>query len=179
MAYDWAQVEKSLCAWVATASGYPCILANQNAPQPQKPYSVILISPVANPATTMGSGMDERRVNATTGVVRYMKFREFGVSINTYGNTMTGNSKASALLETVVESLALQSVVNALRTDAHIEPMPVDSPVRDLSALLETRGESRAQCDVRFNMVSSLSENLGYFDHINADGVTVHFPGEV
>lgn len=182
MAYDWAQVEKSLCTWVAgqLPSGAKCILANQNAPQPQKPYAVLLLSPTTDPTSSMGSGMDERRLSASApGVVQYVKWRSFSASLTVYSNTMTGNTKATALCETVVESLALQSVVNKLRADAHIAPLPVNSSIHDLSALLETRGESRAQVDLNFNVVSSLSEDLGYFTSINADGVTVHFPGEV
>lgn len=182
MAYDWAQVEKSLCAWVAgqLPAGAKCILANQNAPQPQKPYATVLITPTTNPTTIYGSGMDERRLSETApGVVRYQKFRQFGVSLNVYSNTMVGNNKATALLEQVVESLALQSVVNAFRKDAHIAPLPVDSTVRDLSALLETRGESRAQVDLTFNYTTSLTEDLGYFTTVNTDGITVHFPGGI
>lgn len=180
MAYDWAQVEKSLCTWVAgqLPAGAKCILANQNAPQPQKPYAMILITPTTDPTSIYGSGMDERRLSESApGVVKYVKFRQFGVSLNVYSNTMTGNNRATALLEQVVESLALQSVVNTLRKDAHIAPLPVQSAGRDLSALLETRGESRAQVDLTFNYVTSLSEDLGYFTTVETGGINVHFPG--
>jgi hypothetical protein len=180
MAYDWAQVEKTLCDWVASKlpNGTVCILANQNAPQPQKPYATVLITPSTDPTSAMGAGMDEQRLSALDpGIVRYQKFRQFGVSLNVYSNTMTGNNKATALLEQVVESLALQSVCNTFRNDARITCLPVNDSIRDLSALLETRGESRAQVDLLFNYVTSLNEDLGYFNTINTDGITVHFPG--
>jgi hypothetical protein len=182
MAYDWAQVETTLCDWVASQlpAGAPCILANQNAPQPQKPYATILITPTTDPTSAQGAGMDERRLSAVApGVVRYQKFRQFGVSLNVYSNVMTGNTKATALLEQVVESLALQSVCNTFRANARITCLPVNAAINDVSALLETRGESRAQIDLSFNYVSSLSEDLGYFTKINTDGIAVHFPGGI
>lgn len=169
----WATIELALCAWVATATGRQCIMANQNAPQPQKPYSTILLSNRDNPAGLAGAGMDEVRTSASApGIVQYVKWRQFSASINTFSNTMTGVNQAVPLLETAIEALALQSVQTALRA-ARVASLPVTQPIVDLSVLLETRGESRAQCDVRFNVVSSLTEDVNYFTSINSDHITI------
>lgn len=169
----YTEVGKAICAWLATATGYPCIMANQSAPQPQKPYLTAYLRTRDEPGGAKGAGMDETRPTATPGVFKYAKFRSLGVQVQCYSNAVTGDLHACAILETGIESLSLEAVKNKLRKDAKLAVKPVNSPVHDLSALLETRGESRAMCEVSFNVVSRLSENIGWIEHVSQSQIEV------
>lgn len=169
----YTEVGKAICAWLATATGYPCILANQNAPQPQKPYLTAYLRTRDDPGGAKGAGMDETRPTATPGVFKYAKFRGLGVQIQCYSNAVVGDLHACAILETGVESLSLESVKNKLRKDGHLAVIPVNTPIHDLSALLETRGESRGMCEVNFNVVSRLTDNIGWIESVNQSQINV------
>ena len=51
--------------------------------------------------------------------------------------------------------------------------IPVNTPIHDLSALLETRGESRGMCEVNFNVVSRLTDNIGWIESVNQSQINV------
>lgn len=169
----YTEVGKAVCAWLATATGYPCILANQNGPQPVKPYLTAYLRTPDSPGGAKGAGMDETRPTATAGVFKHTKFRGQTWQIQCYSNAVVGDLHACAILETGIESLSLESVKNALCKNGHLAVVPVNTPVHDLSALLETRGESRAMCEVNFNVVSRLSENIGWIEQVNQSQIEV------
>ena len=171
-AVTYATIETSLCKWLHDVTGYPAIMNAQNAPQPQKPYFDVTLRTRDNPGPVAGAGLDEMRPTPVPGVVSWTKFRTLTVQVNCYSNSVTGDTHAAAIMTEAIESLALQSVQYALQNDAHLRVLPVQSPVNDISALLDTRGESRAVVEVTFNVVSALAENVSWIETLN-DTLTV------
>lgn len=154
-------IRSALRAWVLQATGLPdgkVIWSQQNAPRPTPPYITI------NDRLALASvGMDdERRLTETPGVIEHVGQRQLTISVNAYG---TG---AFDLLEAARDGLRLEVIRSAL-WDAGIGIIDPGNP-QDLSVVLDTEWEERAQMDSFFHVVSRATEDVGYFDRAAYEG---------
>lgn len=145
-----------------------CIVAEpetQNVPRPCKPYFTMkMISPATKSGDDAATNIHDLSGHATTNWNRGGQ-RKMTVSFNCYGRSHEEAYNYMALWQS---SLELESVQADLRK-AGIAVW-LNGNVADLSALLNTGFEGRAQMDVQFGVASNLTENLGEIDTITIEG---------
>lgn len=160
--YDAAKAAMPACAVIWAYSADP-------AAMPAKPFAVLNLT---TRDTEQGqSGRDESIVTATPGTIAYSHHRRHGVSVNVYSDVTHGANAAAALLSALSRELRKESRQLALRT-AGCKAWP-DGAIRDLSAMLDTRGESRAQCDLIVATLDTTSEAVGWIETVPLTGITV------
>lgn len=99
--------------------------------------------------------------------------RMMTVSFNTYGNSHEEAYNLMALWQAGLDEENTQ----ALLRQSGIGVWKIGS-VADLSALLNTGYEGRAQMDVTFGLVSSVTSNLGEIDTVPVQGTVTSDQGE-
>lgn len=138
-------------------------------PMPAKPF--VALNFVTRDIAPGLQGSDEVHNTATAGIVEYAHHRRHVLSVNVYSNTAYGAGHATVLLAQLTRELRTDARILALRT-AGCKAW-VDGPVRDLTALLDTRAESRAQCDVTVATYDASTENSGYIETVDLTGIKV------
>jgi hypothetical protein len=171
MAIDWSGARAALRAWFLPATGLAdakVIWANQNGPRPLPPFATI------NPRVAirrLGVYDEERLDPDAPGQIDRVGQRKLTISCNAYG------PGAIDLLERAQEALD----TNAARAAFASAGLAVSDrgEVRDLTKLLETQYEERAQLDVVFALATASSEDAGYIESaeitatlLNPDGTT-------
>lgn len=135
-------------------SGVTLIWEDQSAPRPKKPYvSMNFLSP------SQRIGFDESRVSGAN--FSLVGQRRFVVSINAFGENRMENEDAldaADLLEPVVQGMYREDTLAAL-CESGLASVN-EGEIRDLTALLESRYESRAQVDLTFHRTVSQSEEI-------------------
>lgn len=135
-------------------SGVTLIWEDQSAPRPEKPYvSMNFLSP------SQRIGFDESRVSGAN--FSLVGQRRFVVSINAFGENRMENEDAldaADLLEPVVQGMYREDTLAAL-CELGLASVN-EGEIRDLTALLESRYESRAQVDLTFHRTVSQSEEI-------------------
>jgi len=116
-------------------------------------------------------GSDEVQSTSTSGTVVYAHHRRHTLSVNVFSNTAYGANHATVLLGNLARELRKDSRILALR-QAGCKAWPV-GPVQDLTALLDTRAESRAQCDVIVATLDSSTETPGWIETVDLTGIEV------
>jgi hypothetical protein len=143
---DWGQ---------SILPGVTVIWAEQNAPRPQGEFVTLKI--ISGPIKI---GRDESRISETIpGQLDIIGHRSFIVSINSYGGD------ALVLLLKLQDSLSLLSVRDPLST-AGLTVNDVGN-VRDVTAVVDTRFERRANLEVTFSYVTTYDENPGYIEKVS------------
>ena len=171
MALTWVTIQNSIATWAKTYSGITTIWVEQNAPQPLKPYITLNLSS-RDVAQGMGVGMDERSVSsASPGVITTALHRRFTLSINCYSNSTIGDTHAAAYIQKLVTTLDGELLRLSLWRDG-LKAIPQASGINDLSAMLETRAESRAQIDIDWATLDAVTENVSWIQTVT-DTVTV------
>ncbi len=155
-----------LVTWFAAAlGGRTVVWANQDMPVPAKPYGTLLVATPDNPGRFPGAGHDEVRLSSTApGVQTYWAHRQHTISLQVYSDDTTGDTSAPYLLGAALERLNRQSD----RAGLFLAGLSVQgaSQVRDLTAMLPTRPESRAQADLVVTTVSKTTEDVGRIEHV-------------
>jgi len=165
----WTTVENAVQAWFAAASGVPSASvrwANQKVPRPSRPYAELKRISVSDEGT-----FDELRLSfdgaqpagQEIGVTTYGPRRVL-VSCQVFSDVVTGAGTASEYVELARSALSLPSVLSALRAGGL--SLVNRGGTRDLSALVETASESRAQLDVTFSVADCATDRTGYFDTV-------------
>lgn len=151
-----------LGTWFYGALGYPVIWADQDAPRPAKPFGQLQRG-VGDQAAGVQAGNDEAVRSATVaGRTTHRMHRTHIVSLQVFSDDMTGSTTAADLLTAALAKLARASDRAAL-VAAGVTVQTVGS-VRDLTAMLPTRPESRAQVDITVSTLDTLTEDAGYID---------------
>lgn len=170
MAINFAAVKTSLYNWAVAnlPAGMPVIFYYANAPRPTVSYVTLNIqSIVAVNQDWSDSSTD------SSGVQNMKGDRQFTVSIQAYGgDTLT-------TLENLRTSLQKQTVLDTLRANgiAFYQSLTIN----DITELVDSRYESRAQLDVLFGIGQIYTDSPGFFDHtviqeviLDAEGNTVY-----
>lgn len=172
MATDWATIEDALRGWVKTATAYPdarVIWAEQTGARPVGSIITLRLSDVGMVGLIdeLVTETDLTRAAGEEIELRAEGIREFGVTLQAYGDPVTGLSTARAALAKCQTALMLPSVRDALET-AGMTPFSV-GPVQNVTALNHTLFEGRAVQETRFYTRASLSEYTGYIASVEWD----------
>jgi hypothetical protein len=176
---DFEALGETLRRWLVLTTGLQddrVIYAHQTAPRPHPGAFAVLRLPVS----LARLGMDDAEVWDATGNVTRIGHRRMPVQVDVIG------VNAHGLLAAALDGLQRYDVGELLTAQglAVIDP----GSVRDLTALLQTTWEARAQADVIFGLGVSSTEAVGYIAQVEYDGeysaggvppVTIHTSGTI
>lgn len=166
-ATDWTKAEDALQAWASSRSGLTAIWANQSGNRPALPYVTLQITagpgPIGHDAVELS--VDEDAEPGEDLVVTHSGPRTLTLSVNVYATQVTTGANALARAGALADTLSLESVRDELRK-AGLTVSTV-SAVRDLTQLVETAFESRAQFDIQLYARSEVSERTTFIETID------------
>jgi len=144
-------------------TGVSLIWEDQSAPRPGKPYvSLNFLSP------SQRIGFEEQRIDGS--VFTLVGQRRFVLSVNAFGENRMENEDAldaADLLEPLVQGLYREDTIQKL-CEFGLASIN-EGEIRDLTALLESRYESRSQVDLTFHRTVSQSEDLGTIEKVEVN----------
>jgi hypothetical protein len=161
---------KAIVAEVKRSLGIPCISLepfDQDAPRPKLPYMAFkFTTPMTRqgfPAVTFDSGTSFNYGVQSTTVV----------SFNVYGETQEQAHYYMTLWNQVIQ-------LETVRQRLLAEGLAVWDPgvVADLSALLNTGYEGRAQMDVTFGFAMNIADDVGLIEQASVTGTVDTNDGE-
>jgi hypothetical protein len=143
-------------------------------PLPAKPFCMLQLIQVDQAINSQGGTYDELRSGAQATDFNLVHQRRHMLSVQVYTNTTQGDGSAFDALTKINRHLGKQSTQAALLA-ASIR-MWQTSGVRDLSAVLDTRDEGRAQCDYMLATQDTTADNIGNIATVDLTGVQVDAP---
>jgi len=159
MAINWTTLDTAIKAWldgqVPTLTWYR---AQQDVPAQPVPFGVWDWTSRGRKSPTQGELPDDRHM-VDEDERQVLHHRRHTLQINAFSASTVGNTDAVAYLETVRDSLELEAVRVALDA-AGMVLVPIGG-VRDITALLPDRGESRAVLEITVYTVDSVTEDVG------------------
>lgn len=162
MAALGATARNGLGTWFNGALGYPVIWANQDAPRPAKPFGQLQKGVGDQPDGVQGGNGEAVRSATVAGRTTHRQHRTHVISLQVFSDDMTGSTTAHDLLCVAIAKLA-RAADRAALVAVGVTVQTVGS-VRDLTAMLPTRPESRAQVDITVSTMDTLDEDAGYIE---------------
>lgn len=160
MALNFATVKTNLYNWAVTQVpvGMPVIWWQPNAPRPTVPYITLFLQSI----TAVNQDWTAPDANAS-GVVDMKGDRNFTLQVQAYG------SDPLTLLENIRTSLQKQTVLDTLRANgiAFYQSLTIN----DITDLIDSQFERRAQLDILFGIGQVYTDNPGYFDEIEVQEI--------
>lgn len=159
-AIDLSVERKALVDWVRSITGFDAnhvLWADQDAPRPSLPYALLKL-------LVFGKvGTDENRLRDDDLIVDIVGQRDITISLNTLGAQAFENMAA------LQNSLCL----DAVRQDFNVANLAYasDTGPTDISQLLETVIEPRAQMDIVFHHAQVTTEDQGRIEEVQLGGV--------
>lgn len=173
MALNFATVKIALYNWAVSQvpSGMPVIWWQPNAPRPvvsgvNVPYVTLFLSSVT--AVNQDWSSSEADIS---GIINMKGDRQFTVSVEAYG------ADPLTLLENIRTSLQKQTVLDMLRVGGIA--FYASLTINDLTDLVDSQFERRAQLDILFGIAQIYTDNPGYFDEIEVDAVVENELGTI
>lgn len=162
MATDWTAVENAIHQTVATAASMATIWTAQETVQPSSDYLTLQRSgPGGSNWTEVVTQTTDLGQPAGSEVeIRVSVHSEFTVRVQAFTATTTKSTAAASVLGALRLKLRLQSARASLAA-AGLVLVSVDA-VRDLAAIAGTRWQGRAAMELRFRMVETEAERVGY-----------------
>lgn len=158
MAIDFNIVRENLYNWaiLVVPSGTPVIFYEPNAPRPIVPYVTLYL----NSVTAINQDWSSTEADSI-GVINMKGDRQFTLQIQAYGNDPL------TLLENIRTSLQKQTVLDNLRASgiAFYESLTIN----DISELVDSKYERRAQLDILFGLAQIYNDAPGYFSTIEVE----------
>lgn len=142
----------------------PVIIDRQNVPRPKLPYFALLIT---TPIQKVGSRDSMKHVDDTKWIIGGQ--RRFTLSVRSYVNTKDKNFfQSQDLLVKLQDSLEDET----RRIDLTTAGLAVwfSTDILDITELLETGFEARAQFDIEFGIASNRETDLGKIDKVKIQG---------
>lgn len=165
---DFNAIRVALVRQVETVTKATCIVAEpetQNAPRPCKPYFTMKMTGPAGKSGDDSAEQIKDNLGVPTTVWNRGGQRKLSVDFNCYGTT---HEEAYNLLTLWQGALELETVQAALYASGIA--VWLNGSVNDLSQLLNTAFEGRAQMQVDFGIASNLTEDLSSIDTVNVSG---------
>jgi hypothetical protein len=160
MALNYNTVRQNLYTWAITQvpGGMPVIFYEPNAPRPVVPY----VSLYLNSITAVNQDWSAPDADIL-GVIDMKGDRNFTLQIQAYGNDPL------TVLENIRTSLQKQTVLDTLRANgiAFYQSLTIN----DITELVDSQFERRAQLDVLFGIGQIYTDNPGYFSTIEVEEV--------
>jgi len=164
MALNWQTIQDALYDVFAGAAiaglTIEWVPSPTTQPTPAKPYVTLNLREIDNAQGAVSGTMDELAGTADPDVYQFVHHRRHKLSVNVFSNATQLDASAFAILAKLNRHLQKSSPQAALLA-AGIR-MWQTSPVRDLSAMLDTRGEGRAQCDYTLATLDTTADEIGY-----------------
>ena len=157
MVIDFETVEKALWTWVSGESGLETIWDEPNAPRPKTPYALLGL---VSPPVKYGSKDDLRSAGGDD-------FEITGQRSVAYSVKVLGRDAVSYVTDLQM-SLEKPSVQEALRAAGLA--VWEEGDVLDISELLETGFEERANMDVVFGISATTEEAVGELKNVEVQG---------
>ena len=158
MAIDFNIVKNSLYTWAIAVvpSGMPVIYYQPNAPRPNEPYVSLYLNSIT--AVNQDYSAPNSDVN---GNIYMHGDRNFTLQVQAYGNDPL------TVLENMRISLQKQTVLDTLRANgiAFYQSLTIT----DITDLVDSKYERRAQLDILFGIGQVYQDAPGYFDIIEVD----------
>lgn len=148
--------------------------ARPPASDPVVPYATIFL----NPGPSL-SGSDEERYEDASGVlhVKTVGQRELTLSVNLYRK---GALQKMARLQKLLQTRSFRDTVYGLSKAQNFELIIVEAlSSQDLSSLIQSNYEERAQMDVSLRLTSSITESLEPIEGVEAEGTIKNEADEV
>lgn len=180
---SWVDVENAIHTWVKEASGLAderVFWADQGAPRPAPPFVTVRIGDLIPVGAVDGvEVIDHSDDPETPGLGEELELvasglREFRVSVQAFTPLTHSEDAARALLSRVQTKIAFSSF-QTLFEDAGISCFD-NGTVRNLSAILGTGFEGRAELDVRFYYEERVSERVGFIQSVEITNASIEPP---
>lgn len=158
MPINYEAVKTSLYDWAVSVvpTGMPVIFWEPNAPRPTVPYITLFLSSItAVNQDYSAPGADNLGNIAMSGD------RQFTLEVQGYGNDPL------TVLENIRSSLQKQTVLDTLRVSGIVFYQSLT--INDISDLVDSQYERRAQLDILMGIAQVYSDNPGYFSTIEVD----------
>lgn len=168
MALDFAIVKDSLYSWAVSVVpiGMPVIYWQPNAPRPTVPYVTLFLSTI-NAVNQDWTSFDVD----VNGVAAMKGDRQFILQVQAYGNDPL------TVLENVRTSLQKESVLDTLRGNGIVFYQSI--AINDITDLVDSEFERRAQLDISFAIGQVYDDILGYFDTMEIEEVILNEDGTI
>lgn len=155
------EIENAVVVWVAAATGATTIIADQAKPRPATPYATVKVSGFR------AIGFDDKRGITdpgapAEGVQTYRGDREVTVSVNVIGSGALDLARAAA------NSLMQRPVRDQLAT-AGLCHRGIVPTVNDLTGLLDTTFQPRAQFDVRLGLADDHTASVPLVEDVTVE----------
>lgn len=158
---DWTVCENALHAWLVSATGLDAakvVWANQDGPEPTGAFVTLKVL-AFTPAPGLDALVQTYDAGGAAGadlILAVDARRQLSVSVQAFSPAVTGPTSARALLAKAQAALALPGVRSGFSA-ARLASFNA-SGITDVSAVRETKWQSRASMEVRFHAVDSVSE---------------------
>ena len=171
--FTWPNVQDALYDAVKAALPTCNVVwayAASPAPMAAKPFAMLNVT--TREIEPGQPGRDEVQLTSdAAGVVKHAYHRRHTVSVNVYSNSTAGDTHAAALLANLTRELQTDSRRAALKA-AGCKAWQ-NGGINDLTAMLDTRGESRAQCDLTVATLYGTTETTGWIETASTSGIKV------
>lgn len=138
--------------------GMPIIYWQPNSPRPNVPYITLFLQSVTAVNQDWTSPSSDG-----SGVVNMKGDRQFTFEIQAYG------SDPLTLMENIRTSLQKQTVLDGLRANGIA--FYASLVINDITELVDSQFERRAQLDILFGIGQVYTDNPGFFDQIELQEV--------
>ena len=155
MSINFETVKNYLYSWASDnlPANTPVIFLYNNSPRPSTDYVTLNISSLVQ----IGDDYIPRPTT-TGGEIEMVGDREFTLQIGTYGGDCLTK------LEDLRSSLQKTTVLDTLRANGLI--FVQQFPIQDVTELVATRFEKRAQMDVLFRLAQTYDDTLGSIETV-------------
>lgn len=170
MPINWEKVRTDLYKWATSQIpvNMPAIFYFENSPRPTVDYITLYLNSIVQ----IGDDYLPRPLDSP-GNVQLVGNREFTLQIQGYGGD------PMSVLETLRYSLQKPTVLDTLRANGIV--FVNYFPINDITQLVDSRFEKRAQMDILFRIAQSYSDTIGSIDTVEiqeiyeeADGTVVY-----
>lgn len=163
---DYNAIRKAVANQVQAVAGVPCIMAepeSQNADRPALPYFTMKFMA---PAIKVGDDASTQTAPGSS-VWNVGGLRKLLVDFNVYGTSHEEAYNYATLWQAALETETTQAALRA----AGIAVWLNAGQIRDLSKLLNTGYEGRCQYEVAFGVASNVYEDRSNIEEVNVTGV--------
>lgn len=148
------ELKFAIYEWLSSELGITVIYADQNAPRPDKPYATIRII-----SENKLGGNDEGATVDDDGIQSFCGQREAAVSLNIYGEDAFDSMKLA------LNSLSKPSILEDFFYNDDIAILN-KGDILNLTDVLETEFEERAQMDLLVGYAEEYTDDVGYIETV-------------
>lgn len=163
MAIKASDIRDGLYAWASANSGVDTVIwLHPDAPRPPRPYATLLIGVIQPIGQDYLGDVNEDGARIIRGT------RELTVSVAVYEKPSAHPNEAAMKAEAMRNSLRKQSVRHDF-ADKGIVYVD-DFGVQDLTQLIDTTFEGRAEVDLLFRTTSEIEDDVGFIQTVEVEG---------